>query len=114
MAGETPKKPRSRMNGNDTGVPFGVQPQPTPEAKKAGWQELRARRLLTQAIIKEMFGDDGVESDSFKGYIKALVDNAKMGNAKAIDTINSGIEEQVVKTEVSVTKGANGIIVDDE
>ena len=36
-------------------------------------------------------------------YVDALFDLAKDGNAKAIETINKGIEDQVDKSEVKVT-----------
>ena len=36
-------------------------------------------------------------------YVDALFDLAKDGNAKAIETINKGIEEQIDKSEVTVT-----------
>ena len=76
------------------GVKFTAENQPSPEAKKAGWQELRAQKLLTQMILKKM-----AEGNNLNEYVDSLLTNAKDGNAKAIDTINNGIEEQKIVTE---------------
>ena len=73
---------------------FTSEYQPSPEAKKAGWQEVRAQKLLTQMILKKM-----AEGTNLNEYVDSLLTNAKEGNAKAIDTINNGIEEQKIVTE---------------
>ena len=86
------------------GVTFSSDRQPTPEAKSEGWKKLRAKRLLTQEIIKKMIGEDGTPTTTFKGYIDALIENAMQGNSKAIDTINNGLEDQVIKQEITLPK----------
>lgn len=84
------------------GVKFSKENQPAPEAKSAGWKEFRKQRHLTQSIIKEMLGIDGKPTKKFKDYIKSLIDNAKLGNPKAIETINKGLEDiEVIKHEVT-------------
>ena len=95
---KTPKKPRIRMNGIETGKPFTKDNQPSPEAKSTGWEARRAERLLTQKIIEKLTGANNLEE-----YVDSLFNNAKMGNAKAIDTLNNGIEEQITKTETTIT-----------
>jgi hypothetical protein len=95
---KTPKKPRIRMNGIETGKAFTKDNQPTPEAKSKGWEARRAERLLTQKIIEKLTGANNLEE-----YVDSLFNNAKMGNAKAIDTLNNGIEEQITKTETTIT-----------
>lgn len=79
------------------GKRFSAENQPDPEAKKKGWQEWRKERHLTQTIIKEMIGEDGDVSQTFKDYVKALFKNAKAGNAKAIETINKCLEDDIMK-----------------
>ena len=97
---KTPKKrPKKPFEGAKDGKPFTSENQPTSEAKKAGWEEWRARRMLTQSIIAKM-----AEGENLNQYIQSLLDNAKLGNSKAIETINKGIEEQVDKSEVTITK----------
>lgn len=71
--------------------------QPSPEAKKKGWEELRKERHLTQSIIKELIGDDGKPNVKFKKYVQSLIDNAEAGNPKAIDAVNKCIEEEIIK-----------------
>lgn len=83
------------LTGNAT--PFTTDNQPSPDVKKIGWQEKRAERLLTQMILKKL--TDGSTLDE---YVNSLLLNAKLGNPKAIDTINKGIEDQVDKSEVKV------------
>ena len=90
---ENNDKKRHKINPH-VGVKFTAENQPSPEAKKAGWQELRAQKLLTQMILTKM-----AEGNNLKEYVESLVTNAKEGNAKAIDTINNGIEEQKIVTE---------------
>lgn len=86
------------MNGLETGVSFTKENQPSPEAKSKGWEARRAERLLTQKIIEKLTGSNNLEE-----YVDSLFNNAKMGNAKAIDTLNNGIEEQITKTETTIT-----------
>ena len=91
------KRPLKPFKG-DEGVKFSKENQPTPEAKSKGWEARRAERLLTQKIIEKLTGSNNLEE-----YVDSLFNNAKMGNAKAIDTLNNGIEEQITKTETTIT-----------
>lgn len=91
---ETPKKRRPVMNGSKTGKNFTTENQPSPEAKSLGWQERRKLRLLTQEIIKHM-----AEGNNLTEYVKSLIQNAKHGNPKAIETVNKGIEDDIIKIE---------------
>lgn len=96
---QTPKKrPAKPFNGKEDGVCFTKENQPTGEQKKLGWEKWRAQRNLTQSIIAEMS-----EGTNLKEYIKSLVTNAKMGNPKAIDTVNRCIEDDITKIEHSGT-----------
>lgn len=79
--------------------------QPTPEQKSAGWKKLRAQRLLTQAIVKEMVGEDGISTENFKQFIKSLATNAKKGNAKAIEVIVKAMEDDVQKIAMTDAEG---------
>ena len=91
------KRPFKPFKG-DEGVKFSKENQPPPEAKSKGWEARRAERLLTQKIIEKLTGSNNLEE-----YVDSLFNNAKMGNAKAIDTLNNGIEEQITKTETTIT-----------
>jgi hypothetical protein len=91
------KRPIKPFKG-DEGVKFSKDNQPSPEAKSKGWEARRAERLLTQKIIEKLTGSNNLEE-----YVDSLFNNAKMGNAKAIDTLNNGIEEQITKTETTIT-----------
>lgn len=98
MDEKTPiKRQKSRLNGAKDGKPFTTENQPTPEQKSKGWQERRAERLLTQQILAMILRGQTLEQ-----YARSLLDNAMAGNAKAIETINKGIEDQVDKHEVKV------------
>lgn len=90
-----PAKPFTGKEGNT----FSKENQPDPILKKIGWQKLREQRHLTQAILKEMLGEDGSHTDSFKGLISSLVVNAKHGNPKAIDIISKCLEDDIQKIE---------------
>ena len=92
------KRPAKPFRGAIDGKPFTKENQPTPEAKSKGWEARRAERLLTQKIIDKLPGANNLEE-----YVDSLFNNAKMGNAKAIDTLNNGIEEQITKTETTIT-----------
>ena len=87
------------------GVKFTSENQPSGAAKSKGWLELRAQRLLTQKILEEM-----TKGTNMNDYFQSLLDNAKAGNAKAIDTINNGIEEQKVVTENKHTIDVEAVI----
>lgn len=84
----TKKRPKKPFVGNE-GVTFSKENQPSPEAKKAGWKEWREKRMLTQMIANKM-----AEGTTLEEYYESLLKNAKLGNPKAIETINKGIEEQ--------------------
>lgn len=103
---KTSEKPRKVvLNGAKDGIPFSSENQPSPESKKQGWEERRKRRYLTQEIIKKMIREDGTPTDTFDSYILSLITNARNGNAKAIETINKAIEDDILKSEVSVNGG---------
>lgn len=88
---------RRYLQGAKDGKPFSKENQPDPELKRKGWQRLRQERHLTQEIIKLMLGEDGTPTETFKSYIKALSDNAKKGNAKAIEVIQKSLEDDIQK-----------------
>lgn len=94
-ATKTSDKRVMNLKPGKVGVRFSKDNQPPPEAKSKGWRELRAERHLSQAIIKEMLGDNGTPTQSFKEYLQSLVMNAKMGNAKAIEAVNKYIEDDI-------------------
>ena len=94
----TPKKPRKYLNGKEDGIVFTKDNQPTPEAKKKGWEEWRKERHLTQAIIAHLG-----KGNNFNDYIKSVVDNAKIGNSKALDIVSKCIEEDIIKVDHTVT-----------
>lgn len=100
-----PKKPAKPFKGVESGVSFTKDNQPSPELKKAGWQELRKRRLLTQELIKMMLNEDGTPKHTFTDYMNSLVLNAKNGNPKAIDTINKAIEDEIIKVAQTNSDG---------
>lgn len=93
------KRREHHLKGAIDGKPFTSDNQPSPEAKKEGWKEWRERRMLTQIIAKKM-----AEGTTLEEYYNSLLVNAKLGNSKAIETINKGIEDQIDKSEVLVTK----------
>ena len=113
MAGSdktTKKRPKKPFTGSE-GVTFSKDHQPTPEKKKEGWKEWREKRMLTQMIAKKM-----AQGTTLEEYYQSLLDNAKLGNAKAIETINKGIEDQIDKSEVThkVEKDIDGFIIEDK
>jgi len=109
---ETPKNTRNNLLvGNELNQGFTSEKQPTSQQKKAGWEVKRQQKLLTQKIVEKLTG--GKKMDE---YVDALFDLAKDGNAKAIETINKGIEEQIDKSEVThkVEKDIDGFIIEDK
>lgn len=103
MAAEvkTSEKPARKpgRNGNvlpPAPKPFTSQVQPTPEQKSNGWKEKRAERLLTQAILELM-----TNGKNMNEYVRGLFKNALKGNPKAIETINKGVEDDIIKVDVS-------------
>lgn len=98
---ETTKKlPRNIFTGQE-GNTFTADNQPDPALKSAGWQKRRSERLLTQGIIKLLIGSDKGDKPLHE-YIKALHTLAKKGNPKAIETINRGIEDDIVKVSLEL------------
>ena len=95
------KRPAKPFRGAVDGKPFTTENQPTSEEKKNGWQEKRAQRHLTQMIIKKVLDDNNGEN--LDEIVESIIANAKMGNAKAIDVLINGIEEQITKTETTIT-----------
>ncbi len=93
----TIKQGRKQLTGKE-GNTFSSTNQPTPEQKKEGWQKRREERLLTKAIFERL-----ADGQTLETYVQTLLALAKEGNAKAIDTINRGIEDQVQKTETTIT-----------
>ncbi len=86
--------------GNELGQGFTSEKQPTSEQKKAGWEVKRQQKLLTQKIVEKLTGGKTMDE-----YVDSLYHLATVeGNSKAIETINKGIEEQVEKSEVTITK----------
>jgi hypothetical protein len=109
---ETPENTRNNLLvGNELNQGFTSEKQPTSQQKKAGWEVKRQQKLLTQKIVEKLTG--GKKMDE---YVDALFDLAKDGNAKAIETINKGIEEQIDKSEVThkVEKDIDGFIIEDK
>jgi len=102
---DTTKKRQPNRVGPNDGVKFSSTNQPSPERKSLGWQEIRKKRLLTQELIKELIEDDGTPKESFKAYLRALIQNAKDGNPKAIDAVNKILEDDVTKIELSGSVG---------
>ena len=101
---KTTKRPAKPFKGNE-GKKFDSVNQPTPEAKKAGWQEWRKERHLTQEILKKLVGKDGQPTEDFKSYIDSLFLNAKLGNPKAMETINKSIEDDILKVAQTDSEG---------
>lgn len=95
---------RHKVGPND-GVKFSSENQPSPEAKKAGWEQFRKERHLTQSIIKMMLGEDGTPNETFKGYLDSLVKNAQLGNPKAIDAVNKCLEDEIIKVAATNSAG---------
>ncbi len=93
-------KKRPLFTGNE-GVRFDTNYQPSPEAKSAGWQERRKQKLLTQGIVQKLIGLNG-DLRNLEEYIQALIDNAKAGNAKAMEVVNKAIENDQVINEPTV------------
>ena len=99
------QRPVKPFRGAVDGTPFTTENQPTPEAKKKGWEQFRKERHLTQSIIKMMLGEDGSPNETFKGYLDSLVKNARAGNPKAIDAINKCLEDEIIKVAQTNSAG---------
>jgi hypothetical protein len=98
------KRPTKPFRGAVDGVPFSKNNQPASELKVKGWEQWRKERNLTQAVIKELLGEDGAGL-SFKEYIGALIKNAKAGNPKAIDAVNKCLEDEIIKVAATNAAG---------
>lgn len=99
----TDKRP-ARLMGPDDGVKFTSDYQPSPEAKSEGWRKKKAERLLTQMIIKKIIGENEGEGQ-LEDYVDKMIELAKNGNPKAIDTINSRLEDEVIKLALTDNEG---------
>ncbi len=97
---KTSKKRPAKPFKGDEGKTFSADYQPSSEAKSKGWQELRAQRLLTQEILKDM-----LQGQTLSNYAKDLRRLAKEGNAKAIETINRAIEDDITKIALTDKDG---------
>lgn len=93
------KRPSRPFKGAVDGKPFSATNQPTPEAKRKGWEEKRAEKLMTQLFIEKLTGNKGEILDE---VVESIINNAKLGNAKAIDVLINCIEEQITKTQIEV------------
>lgn len=102
-----PAKPFTGSEGNS----FSSTNQPTPEAKKRGWEEFRKERHLTREIIKMMLGEDGKPNETFNGYLNSLVKNAQLGNPKAIDAVNKCLEDEIIKVAATTAAGEDVPII---
>src|SRR6478609_788136 len=102
MAAEerTSKKRPAKPFKGDEGKTFDANYQPSPQAKSEGWKKLRAQRLLTQEILKDI-----LEGQNLLDYAKTMRKLAKEGNAKAIETINRAIEDDIAKVAFTDTEG---------
>jgi len=110
----TGKKRETRGNPNIhnlEGMRFSSSNQPSPESKKKGWEEFRKERNLTKEIIKMMIGDDGAPNKTFEGYLLSLLKNAKIGNSKAIDTINRCLEDEIIKVAKTNEDGEESVFI---
>ena len=102
---KTTKKRGKGLITKQDGNKFSKYNQPDPNLKKEGWKKLRAQRLLTQSIVKMMVGEEGLATDTFKGFLQSLATNAKKGNAKAIEVIVKAMEDEVQKIALTDSEG---------
>ena len=102
---KTTKKRGKGLITKQDGNKFSKDNQPDPNLKKEGWKKLRAQRLLTQSIVKMMVGEEGLATDTFKGFLQSLATNAKKGNAKAIEVIVKAMEDDVQKIAMTDAEG---------
>ena len=99
---QTPKKrPTKPFRGAIDGRPFTSENQPTPEQKKKGWDEVRKQRLLTQSVLRHLLGSNLEDGAKLDDYAAALIKLAKDGNAKAIESVNKVLEDDVQKIHLS-------------
>jgi len=88
-----------------TKSPFTATNQPSPEAKRLGWQKIREKRMLTASIIDHMFGGDGEPKQAFHDYMKHLMAHAKDGHQLAMKTVNNAIEQEITAVTFTDTEG---------
>lgn len=97
----TPKKrPAKPFKGAVDGKPFTSTNQPTPEQKKAGWEERKKERLFTGEVWQQLVGENGL---NLKEFTKKLIKLAEGGNPKAIEKVLSAIEDDSIKIEFPQT-----------
>lgn len=96
MIKKTTGKQRKNLLTGKEGNTFTSENQPSPEAKSKGWEKWRAEKNLTQKIIEKIASGKNLDE-----FVESLIENAKNGNAKAIDVLISGIEEQITKTDIT-------------
>lgn len=100
MAGDEKNGGKRQQPPNYEATTFSSGNQPSGEAKSKGWQEMKAKRLLTQEIIKQL-----TEGTNLSDYVTSLRTNAAMGNAKAIETLNRGMEDEITKVAQTTKDG---------
>lgn len=97
---KTTVKPPVKLFTGVEGKKFTVTNQPPPENKKAGWEQWRKERHLTQAIIK-LLG----QGNNLTNYVKSIHTLAQKGNPKAIEVINKCLEDDIIKFAQTDTDG---------
>jgi hypothetical protein len=95
------KRPAKPFRGAIDGVPFTSENQPSPEAKKKGWEERRKEQLLTKSILKYILGPNFDDDAKLDEYPEIIWNLAKDGNSKAIETINKALEDDIHKVQHS-------------
>ncbi len=86
-------------------VKFDAKNQPSPEAKKLGWQKFREKRMLTTAIIDKLFDGDGKPKQTFNVMMDRLIELYYEGNKTAMDTVHNSIEDQISKIAITDADG---------
>ncbi len=100
----TKKRPIKPFTGIE-GKTFTSTNQPSPKAKKAGWEQWRKERRLTQEIIKQIG-----KGETLRAYAKSIIDLAKSGNTKAIDTVNQSLEDNIIKFAQTDSEGKDIVL----
>lgn len=98
MPGTSKKRPVRPFNGAADGKPFSAENQPSPEAKKAGWEERKKERLFTGEVWSQLVGKDGMKLTDFT---KKMIKLAEGGNPKAIEKVLGAIEDDSIKLDAS-------------
>lgn len=83
--------------GKDTGVKYSSDNQPSPEAKKAGWAKVRARKDLAEALFQKLLKLGTFDKAMIKidknvdeGKLKEFIDVAKIITPKDVDITTKG------------------------